>query len=172
MSKQFILQTDAYNTAIGRVLLQNHDGVERPLYYILHRLNDTMKKWPSIELEAFAIIYCLQKLDFFLSDTYQPFIIRTDCRSLTYFFSARHRNRKLILWPIALSSYNCKLVYIPGPLNQLPDYLSRHVQDENKSDTSPSPEIHNICVINTDRLHHKKTSSHTDIETTAVQFQS
>ena len=172
VNKQFILQTDASNKAIGAVLLQEHDGVEKPIIYISHRLNHSMRKLPTIELEMFAIIYALGKLDFYLSDTYQPFIIRTDHRPLTHFFNVKHTNKRLAMWSIILSSYNAKITYIEGSKNKIPDYLSRHAQVETIEDssTSASPPTykktpttktpptrdsspsHNICVINTDTL--------------------
>ena len=118
VNKQFILQTDASKKAIGAVLLQEHDGVEKPIIYISHRLNHSMRKLPTIELEMFAIIYTLGKLDFYLSDRYQPFIIRTDHRPLTHFFNVKHTNKRLAMWSIILSSYNAKITYIEGSKKQ------------------------------------------------------
>ena len=57
VNKQFIVQTDASNNAIGAVLLQEHDGVEKSIIYISHRLNHSIRKLPTTELEMFAIIY-------------------------------------------------------------------------------------------------------------------
>ena len=138
INKKFILQTDASNRAIGAVLLQVHEHIEKPIFYLSHRLNETMRKLPSIELEAYSIIYALQKLDYFLADTYHKFEIRTDCRSLLHFFTCKHKNKKLQMWSIILSSYNCELVHVPGSKNVLPDFLSRYAQNTGDNDSSPT----------------------------------
>ena len=122
------------------MLLHEHayDGVEKPIIYISHRLNNSMRTLPTIELEMFAIIYVLGKLDFYLSNTYQTFIIRTNHRPFIHFFNVKHTNKRLAMWSITLSSYNDKIIFIPRSKNNMRDFLFRHVQAKTIEDSSKS----------------------------------
>ena len=40
---------------------------EVTIYFLSHRLSWTQQRWPVIEKEAFAILYAVQKLDYYLS---------------------------------------------------------------------------------------------------------
>ena len=154
ITKQFILYCDASDTAVGSVLVQEHDGIEKPVYFLSHSLSQTQRRWPIIEKEAFSIIFSLQRLDFFLSEAQIKFIIRTDHKPLKYFFSARHKNRKLQMWSVALSAYNCEIQFIEGKKNIQADYLSRYANTEKAS----------VNVINTDRMTLQGTVQENEIE--------
>ena len=78
-----ILYTDASDKCIGAVLTQpctDKDGPvpsvleEVPIYFLSHRLSETQLRWLAIEKEAFAILYAVQKLDYYLSEA--VFIIK------------------------------------------------------------------------------------------------
>ena len=144
-SKQFILYCDASDKAVGSVLMQKQDGIEKPIYFLSHSLSQTQRRWPIIEKEAFSIIYSLQKLDFFLSDTHIPFIIKTDHKPLKYLFTAKQSNRKLQMWSVALSAYNCSIEYVEGKKNILADFFSRYTQPQNAISQT-------INVINSNRI--------------------
>ena len=70
ISKPFKLYTDASQYALGAVLMQEQDGENRAIQYISHQFSEQKLKWPTIEREAFAIIYSLEKL--------RPIVIGTD----------------------------------------------------------------------------------------------
>ena len=79
--KPYVLYTDASDACIGAVLTQKgEDGegkeVEKPIYFLSHKLSDTQCRWSTIEKEAYAIHYSLQKLDHYLHGA--EFIVRTD----------------------------------------------------------------------------------------------
>ena len=61
--KPYKLYTDACDYAIGGILCQVDDqGVERVIQYISHQLNPVQRRWATIEMEAYAVVYALQKL--------------------------------------------------------------------------------------------------------------
>ena len=69
--KPYVLYTDASDTCIGEVLMQpwedeNGKEVEKPVYFLYHKLSNTQCRWSTIEKEADAIHYSLQKLDHYL----------------------------------------------------------------------------------------------------------
>lgn len=74
-NKPYTLYTDASNSYIGTCLTQSCDENEeilpnvkneKPIYYLSHKLSKTQCKWSTIEKEAFAIHYALQKLYYYL----------------------------------------------------------------------------------------------------------
>lgn len=84
-NKPYTLYTDASNSCIGACLTQSCDENEeilpnvkneKPIYYLSHKLSKTQCKWSTIEKEAFAIHYALQKLDYYLHNA--RFVIKTD----------------------------------------------------------------------------------------------
>ena len=133
---------------------QEHDSIEKPVYFLSHSLSQTQRRWPIIEKEVLSIMFTLQRLDFFLSEAQIKFIIRTDHKPLKYFFLACHKHRKLQIWSVALSAYNCEIQFIEGKRNVPADYCSQYANTEKAS----------INVINTDRMTLLGTAQENEIE--------
>ena len=66
---------------------------EVPIYFLSYRLSETQHRWPVIEKEAFAILYSVQKLDYYLSEA--VFTIKTDYQPLKYLLEAEWTNKKI-----------------------------------------------------------------------------
>lgn len=61
-SKPFSLFTDASDVAVGAALTQQNDeGHECPIAFASSKLNTTQQKWATIEKEAFAALWALNK---------------------------------------------------------------------------------------------------------------
>ena len=54
--KQFVLQTDASDSGLGAVLLQEHDGVNMPVMYISRKLNAAETHYSTIERECLGVV--------------------------------------------------------------------------------------------------------------------
>ena len=132
--KEYTLYTDASNSAIGACLVQAIDetdekillpGIknEKPIYYLSHKLSDTQTRWSTVEKEAYAIHFALQKLDHYLHNA--KFVIKTDHKPLKYLLEAPMKNKKIQLWALGIAGYNCQIEYIPGTENTCADLLSR-----------------------------------------------
>ena len=130
-----MLYTDASHSSIGACLTQEcEDGEEvvpgirneKPIYYLSHKLSDTQTRWSTIEKEAFAFHYALQKLEHYLHNA--EFTIKTDHKSLKYIPESSMQNKKIQHWALRLSGYNCKVEYIKGVQNTCADLLSRTSQ--------------------------------------------
>ena len=94
LSRPMILYTDVHK-CVGAVLTQpcpERDGPvpnipeEVPVYFLSHRLSETQQRWPVIEKEVYAIMYAVQKLDYYLSGV--VFTIKTDHKPLKYLLEA------------------------------------------------------------------------------------
>ena len=123
-----MVYTDASDRCIGAVLAQPwpyKDGPvpgmpeEVPIYFLSHRLSETQQRWPVIEKGAFAILYHVQKLDYYLSGA--VFTIKTNHQPLKYLFEAEWTNKKIQQWALKLSGYNCKIEYLVGRDNTCAD---------------------------------------------------
>lgn len=128
IQKPYTLYTDASDTCVGACLTQQEQGedgkeTEEPIYVLSHKLSDTQCRWSTIEKEACAIHYALQKLDHYLHDA--QFTVRTDHKPLKYLLDAPMQNKKIQKWALNLTGYNCKIEYIAGTENTVADMLSR-----------------------------------------------
>ena len=76
MNKPMILYTDASDQCIRACLTQPYPENDGPvpripeeiqINFLSHKLSSTQQKWSFIEKEAYAIVYTLQKLDYYLN---------------------------------------------------------------------------------------------------------
>ena len=120
----YTLYTDASDLCIGAILCQTHeDGKEYVVQYISHQLSATQRRWATIEKEAYAVVYALQKLRAYLYGA--QFVVYTDHKPLLCLFSKSMNNTKIQRWAILLAEYGAAIKYRPGPNNIRADMLSR-----------------------------------------------
>ena len=108
-------------------------------------------KWSTVEKEAFAIHFSLQKLDFYLHNA--EFVIKTDRKPLKYLLESPMQNRKIQLWALSMAGYNCRIEYIQGTTNTYLDLLSRHpdnvgLEKEKDEQDVPLDVNDNSCQVN------------------------
>ena len=131
LSKPSVLYIFASDECIGACLAQftpspipaETQEVERPIYLLSHKLSRTQCRYSTIEKEAFAINHSLLKLNHYLYNT--EFKIKTDHQPLKYILDAPMQKKKIQLWALNISAYNCTIEYIPGVKNVVADFLSR-----------------------------------------------
>ncbi|CAF0786226.1 unnamed protein product [Adineta steineri] len=91
---QFILSTDASDYAIGGTLKQIINGQTHYNYFLSRLLSDTEKRYSTIEREALAIFWCLNKLQQYLGG--RDVLIITDHKPLQQFHIKMKINSKRI----------------------------------------------------------------------------
>ena len=122
-SLPFQLYTDASGTAVGSVLVQEIDGVKRPLSYFSKKLSSTQQRWCATEKEAYALILSLEKFQCYLQG--HKFTVYTDHKPLKSLFFCEQKNTKLQRWAVTLAEYNPEIKYVEGKNNIHADLLSR-----------------------------------------------
>jgi len=122
----FVLHTDASDVAVGATLGQlDKDGVEHPLAFASHKLSGSQCNWSTIEREAYAIIWALDK---FRDTVYGSKItVVCDHNPLQYIRDCAPKSAKLLRWSLALQEFDLKIKYKRGTDNVVADYLSRYV---------------------------------------------
>ncbi|GBO25933.1 hypothetical protein AVEN_231232-1 [Araneus ventricosus] len=62
LEKPFIIHSDASQVGIGACLSQECDGKQYPICYASQKLTSAEQHWPTIEREAYAIVWFLEKV--------------------------------------------------------------------------------------------------------------
>ncbi|GFY35247.1 retrovirus-related Pol polyprotein from transposon 297 [Trichonephila clavipes] len=123
--RQFILQTDAFDTGIGIVLAQRNDrGEEHPILYLSKKFSDAEKVYCTTETECAAIVYAVKKLNCSLHGQ-QKFIIQTDHNPLVWLKTNAGTNPRLMRWSLALQPFKFEVIHKPGRSHANADALSR-----------------------------------------------
>ena len=103
------LYTDASQGAIGAVLAQDQEGQECVIQYLSHQLSVGQQKWPTIEQEAYAIVYAVNKFRHLLYGS--KFTIHSDHKPLSTLFTTEMKNARVQRWAIMLSEYGGDIQY-------------------------------------------------------------
>ena len=103
---KLVLRTDASELGIGGVILLRSPGKpDRPVAYISKSLTKAQKRWTTLELELFAILYCLTHKQYSPLFKIAPFVIETDHRNLIFLANAAESNDRLRRWKMILLGY-------------------------------------------------------------------
>ena len=123
-TRQFILQTDASDRAIGTVLSQvDGEGEEHPVGYFSRKLLPREERYATVEKECLAIKLGIEAFRVYLLG--RPFIVQTDHRSLEWLHRLKENNARLSRWSLALQPYNFVVQHRAGVKNTNADALSR-----------------------------------------------
>ena len=127
LEAEWVLRTDASDIACGGTLLQKvkvGDGENyelQPIAFTSHKFSATAANWSVLEKELYALVFSLQKLDYYLR--LRPFVAETDHSNILYL--QQSLIPKLIRWKLFVHSYHLTLRHIPGKTNVVADALSR-----------------------------------------------
>ena len=116
------LRTDASTVGIGGVLLQKDPNTNTLgiVSFFGRKLLPAEMKYCTLELEALAIIYCLDRARPYIAG---PILIKTDHSNLQFLRSSV--NRRVQRWALILAEFDFTIQYSPGDTNFIADYLSR-----------------------------------------------
>ena len=123
VEQEFILRTDASDTGIGAVLLQEHDGEKFPVAYASKKLLDRERAYSTIEKECLAMVWAVRKFDAFLYG--REFVLEVDHQPLLAVRKSKVANGRILRWALFLQSYKFRIVAIKGKENVGADFMSR-----------------------------------------------
>lgn len=127
--QEFILATDASNEAVGGVLSQIQNGVERHVAFASKNISKSERKYCVTGKELLAVVLFVKHFRQYLYG--RTFKIRTDHSSLKNF---KDPQGQLVRWIEMLSSYDFYIVHRPGKFQNNGDSLSRIPCKQCKSD--------------------------------------
>lgn len=119
----FVLATDASQYALGAVLSQRKNGVERPVAYASRQLNRAEQNYSATERECLALVWAVRHFRCYLYGRH--FQIVTDCRPLRWLMNVRDPGSRLARWNLQLQEYDFEIEHKSGKGNTNADALSR-----------------------------------------------
>lgn len=125
MEESFKVQVDASHVGVGAVLLQEHDGVDKPVCYFSKKFNSYQLNYSTIEKETLSLIMALQHFEIYVSCGKGPLVVFTDHNPLTFLSTLKCPNQRLIRWALFLQAFSLDIRHIRGRDNLLADALSR-----------------------------------------------
>ena len=128
-SRQLSLFVDASENSVGAALTQcDNQGRIRPVAFASNKLTATQQRWSTIEREAYASLWALQKYKYWIFGTH--IILYSDHNPITFLTESTPKSSKLMRWSLALQEFDVEFRYRCGKFNEAADCLSRMVQPQ------------------------------------------
>lgn len=124
-SKEFVLDTDASDIAMGAVLSQVHDGVEKVVAYFSKMLKEEERNYCTTRKELLAVVKTIKHFRTYLSG--RRFTIRTDHGSLPWLLKVKNPVGQVARWIEYLSEYEFCMEHRSGIKHGNADGLSRQL---------------------------------------------
>ena len=121
-----LVTTDASDIGIGGLLTQMQQGKEIPIAFFNRTLSSPERNYAANEKEALACVMALEHWEKLLLG--RPFTLRTDHQALQTLLASpisKRQSSKFLHWKERLAAFDYHVEYLPGPLNQAADALSR-----------------------------------------------
>ncbi len=134
------LHTDTSDYAMGAILTQDREGIDRPVQYVSKALTETQQRWPAVTKEAYTIVHGLKKLRPYLQRA--EFTIYTDHKPLRSLFSCEMKNSMLQRWAMQISQFAPKIECRKGAHNVHADMLSRVLWEQGQPGVHKSANRH------------------------------
>ena len=143
------VNTDASSYGIGGTIMQEHDGVYKPVAYVSRTMTDAEKRYAQLEKELLAVVWTCEKFSKYLvgMDTFR---IITDHKPLVPIINEKDldvapvRCTRLL---IRLMRYTGKAEYAPGASMVISDLLSRKPLDDATSDTEQDVKYYALSAV-------------------------
>lgn len=152
---RYVLQTDASSVGMGAVLYQvGTNGERRVVSYASAKFSKTEQKYHCNEQEIHAVVWACRKYRPLLEN--RRFLLRTDSRALFWLDRYKEERAKLMRYSLLLQEFTFDVEHCPGRENCLPDFLSRHpdnevvepIEDDRLSPPNPKEEVNPASLSN------------------------
>lgn len=132
MTAPFRLYSDSSDTAVGAVLCQKQDGVERVISYAGRALDKAQRNYGITEKECFALIFAIKQFDCYLRAS--KFTAVVDHMALKWLLSLKEPSGRLMRWTMLVQAYDFNVEYKPGRHHGNADALSRRAYTHTEND--------------------------------------
>jgi RNase H-like domain found in reverse transcriptase/Reverse transcriptase (RNA-dependent DNA polymerase)/Integrase zinc binding domain/Integrase core domain len=123
----FQVHTDASDIAVGAVLTQIQDGVERPIAFFSKKLNSAQRNYSTTERECLGVVLAVEKFRPYVEGS--RFEIITDHSSLRQMRAFKNQKSRLFRFSMRLQGYDFSVTHRKGVDNIVPDALSRAIEE-------------------------------------------
>ena len=127
-SKNFIIETDASNHAIGAVLIQEFDGVPHPIEYASRHLTKAEKNYSTSVKELLAVVWSSKHFYNYVCNKKKLFF--TDHKPLVTLKKLKDRSIRIGKLFFKLQNINYDIHYKRDEENDIADFLSRIPENE------------------------------------------
>jgi len=119
----YVLDTDASNSAIGGVLSQVQEGVERVIAYGSYSLTSEQRKYFTTRKELLSIVRFTRQFRYYLLG--KNFTVLTDHSSLAWLLRFKEPQGQIARWMEELSQFHMVVKHRAGDKHVNADALSR-----------------------------------------------
>lgn len=124
-NREFILTTDASQTAVGAVLSQEGNLGEQPVAFTSRRLAPAETRYSTIERELLGVVWAVEYFRPYLLG--RKFRIKTDHKPLVWVEKLKETSARISRWKETLAAYDFEITHTKGVDNVVADCLSRQV---------------------------------------------
>ncbi|XP_072164915.1 uncharacterized protein [Diadema setosum] len=115
VNRTFTLRTDASDTGIGAMLLQEHEGQKFPTAYASKKLLARERAYSTIEKECLAVVWAVLKFETYLYG--REIVLEVDHYPLLAIRRSKVANARILRWALALQPYRFRIEAIKGKDN-------------------------------------------------------
>ena len=133
---QFILDTDASHDAMGAVLSQVQNGIERPISFASHGFSNSECNYCVTRKEMLAVYKYVEYFKHYLLG--KSFLLRTDHKALVWMLSCKTpKTSQYCKWTAVLQNYDFQIEHRSGIKHLNADALSRQCEQCNMTHEHP-----------------------------------
>ena len=125
-NKQFIMQTDASNYALGVVIQQEYADRLHPVAFHSCSLLPAEQNYDVHDKELAGVIFGFKNARFLFLGAKHPVIVHTNHKNLQYFRELQKISGHQACWLEYLQDFYYELKHIPSSSNTITDLLSCH----------------------------------------------
>ena len=130
--KPFIIVSDASKNAIGFMIGQIHNNVNRPILFGGRVLQNAERNYDTTNKELLGVFFAVKSCSVYVIG--HEFYVYTDHKPLIYLKTFRDILEKRYRWIQFLEDLGTKILYIPGKENVVSDFVSRNPKEEKPLD--------------------------------------
>ena len=152
---EFLVYTDASGFALGGILAQVQDGVEKVIAYTGRKMLPAERKYSITEMEMLAVYHAIRKFDCYIR--FHPITVITDHSPLVWIFKKQPTSNRICKWSFVLNQYNLKVQYRAGKLNHCDPISRREYPEPSEDEIEPPNPPYIAAVKENPPVQHNKT---------------